>query len=701
MQPTESFQHRPLLIDDLKRCLPPSAIQTFGQLIDVLRIPNDFPRFPAVLAAVSKAIETYGTTLQMPNWKFRLIESVVNDLKADITDRLGWTTSSGELSQPLLRRLLNHAPYAVFLSVGMLPNSLAERYWVALGAEVAVCLATGMIFSCKYANELRKEITPQLFGSDKPSQPASWEKTAAKKQRLAAKLFEANNSPDPSGDTPLRLFDLKVGHELSHKLRYSSPRQRQALLDRHHQSEWQLQASAKQLLTRAESGDQTALLTMIAFQSGLSLKTTKEMPIRTALTCDDSIMGLNLSDGTILTNLACLTPASARPAPNANIFRAASWIAVKPLPMVVWILMQQLAKEHPMATTLGELLPDASTSGRQPTLADDDSVLKATTARFLASAGPVAVGLDIDRLSVALLTNDFGVIPGSKLYYALVRRESLWDAATRLFSYLGWGPAAPFIAGLPVGSHIVPQQAAIADWLRWMADEVKRWTPGRHCSIDRLVMHHNAYAHFCASVTVWLVAAREAKAFHFTTSNLDPNAAFASLLDKSVGAFPGDLWIPLCPTLRRQLALWRTHCTALECRLRKLGLPPEHLLAVMLKRFKAGEAVQMFFAIDVATYRPRYLGSADLTRWWPASHRFSSDFGRHFWETELRESGVRSSRIDLLMRHITQAVESHCSTHMDTLDQAADEITSAQTKLLQQLDCTPIPGLASRHKESS
>ena len=696
--------HHPLFTsaDDLQRCLEPTASQIFRQLSDVLLCPPDIPRLPIVLTMICKSISAYGATLHAPNGLFRHIHSVLEDLSTVVIEKLGWTTNSQELAQPLLRRLLPHAPYAVFLSAGMLPNDQAARYWVALGAEVASCLATGKTFSRSFANELRREITPQLFGTTSPAQtPASWEKSAAKKQRLAAKLFEANDCPDPSDSSPLGLFDLKAGFELSRKLRYSAPRQRQALLDRHHQSKWQFQASASLLLARAETGDQTALLTLVAFLTGLSLATTHEMPTCTALANDESVMALNLDDGTILTNVGRLTPSSAKPSPNATLFREASWIAVKPMPMVVVTLLRRLATQRQDASTLADLLPEASTSGRQLTLSDDHSALKATAARFLASAGPMTVGLGIDRLSAALLTNDFAVVPGSKLYYALARRDSIWEAANRLFYSLGWGPAAPFVPGLPVGSHIVPQREAITGWLTWMAEDIKRRATGRHCGIERLLMHHNAYARLCASITVWLVAAREAKEFHFTTCNLEPSATFASLLDKWVGAFPGELWVPLCPQLRTQLTLWLTHCNAFKRRMAKQGLPPENSLMAMLERFSVGEPVPLFFEVDIETYRPRPLGSADLTRWWPESHRFSPDFGRHFWETELREADVRSSRIDILMRHITQAVEGHCSTHSDVLVKVANDITAAQSELLRQVGFNPIQGLTSRHKEWS
>lgn len=704
MHPNDFPSKRPLFtsLSDLERCLVPAATQTLHQLTDVLLIPQDIPRLPIVLTLVCNAVKAYGSSLSAPNKLFNLIQSVVENLRADVIDRLGWTTSDHELAQPLLKRQLPHSPYALCLSAGILPTDQATRYMIAIGVEIALSLVTGKTFGRGFADQLRREITPRLYGSAGPADaPAKWDKTAARKLRLAAKLFEVDGSPDPSNTETLRLFDLKARLELSRKLHYSPPRQRQALLDRHHQCEWQLLASASQQFVRAQAGDQTALLTLIAFVAGLSLATTKDMPIGTALADDEAVMLLNLDDGTILTNLSRLTPAAAKPLPNATIFRAATWIAVKPLPVFLVELLRRLAEGRPGVTSLADLLPEASTSGRQLTLTDDHSALKATTARFLASAGPFAVGLGIDRLSAALLCNDFAVIPGSKLYYALSARQPIWDAASRLFGALGWGSAAPFVPGSPVGSHIVPTQEAITEWMTWMAEDVKRLAPGRHCGIDRLLAHHNAYACLCASVTVWLVAAREAKDFHFTTYNLGPAASFANLVDKWVGIFPGEMWIPLCTPLREQLTLWLAHCSAFERRLKKLGLAPEHPLMAMLERFIGGESVPMFFRVDLKTYHPQTLGSADLTRWWPESLRFSSDFGRHFWETELRQAAVRSSRIDLLMRHITQAVESHCSTNAEAPIKVAEDISAAQTELLKRLGFKSIPGLTSRHKEAS
>jgi hypothetical protein len=152
----------------------------------------------------------------------------------------------------------------------------------------------------------------------------------------------------------------------------------------------------------------------------------------------------------------------------------------------------------------------------------------------------------------------------------------------------------------------------------------------------------------------------------------------------------------MSPMLRTQIRLWLAHCSAFERRLGKIGLPPNHRLMTMLRGFNGGDELPMFFAVPGPDLAPVPLGSADLAQWWPAPYRFSTDLGRHFLETELRASGVSSSRIDLVLRHLTAGVEAHCSTHGDSLRQAAAEICSAQDRLLGELGFSPIVGLRSR-----
>lgn len=58
--------------------------------------------------------------------------------------------------------------------------------------------------------------------------------------------------------------------------------------------------------------------------------------------------------------------------------------------------------------------------------------------------------------------------------------------------------------------------------------------------------------------------------------------------------------------------------------------------------------------------------------------------------------GVRSSRIDVLMRHITLGVEAHCSTNEDKLADVAEEITFWQERLFESLGIKSVPGIVAK-----
>lgn len=679
------------------QALSPAAATTLNMLTDVLSAPADIPHATSVLNVVCAALAAFERELHTPNARFRYISDSLKMLRLEFETGLGQGANPTELEHSLLRRLHLHAPYALCLTLRGLPEHQSEPFLVACGAEIAMGMAHGKAFARGYANDIRREVSPHHFGyRHDDTGPCKWRRSFVRKFRAAAKLFDDNGNPHPEGADGVRLFDMQAGFELSRKVRYSPPRRRQALLDRTTLSAPQVTAAALQLVERAEGGDPTALLTMIASITGVSIATALSMPIRTMLEGRDSVMILNARQWTIDTNLARLTPDAARPPPGAAIFREAAPVSAKPLPAVVARLLACRLAMRPGAATLGELLPGAATSGRQAAIDGDPSALKPSIARFLASIGPFAVGLGIERLTAALVCNDFALVPGSKLYYALAERGAVWDGATTLFAALGWGQPVALAAGPACGSRIVPARAAVAEWLSWMAAELQRLTPGRRCHVERLVAHHNAYARCCASVAVFLLAARESRRLPFTTCNLSPDAEFASFVDKRTGVIPGALWQPMSPLLRAQVRLWLAHCVAFERRLAKLGLPGNHGLMTMLRSFNGGEELPMFFAVPGPKLSPMALGSADLAKWWPEPYRFSTDFGRHFFETELRASGVASSRIDLVLRHLTQAVEPHCSSHGDSLRQAAEEICNAQDRLLGGLGFSPIPGLRSR-----
>ncbi|AXS79109.1 hypothetical protein [Dechloromonas sp. HYN0024] len=680
---------------ETERNLNSEIIAVRDYLADVISAPADKPLFAEVVGIASSAIQIYGKTLLSPSPTFIVVEKSVAQLAIHLSQNGDISHKKEELEIPMFRRLLPYPGYSLCVSLHQAATANLLLELEATGLAIALALATGKKVEKAFATAIRRSVAPKLFDekcNDEKSHLA-WEGIYRKKRALAAEIFENGSNPNPESSNCERLFDVHARFELSRKMRYSPPRQRQAVLDRRHQSEAQLLESANALLKRAEGGEQTALLELVAFSLGLSLRTSIYIPLASIEISDAWIMALDIDAGLIKTNLDPITPSAATPETKACCFRPANKIIVKPMPAVVANLLRKLKREYPDASTLADLLPDANTYGRQLTLPNSDAALSPSIARMLSTAGPYCVNLGIDRLTAAILVNDYALIPGSKLYYCHVQRNETWAASKTLFAALGWGEPVSFEPGLPFGSRIVPTRDALYDWHTWMVSSVFELNPGRNSSIERLIGFHNAYARLCASIAIFCLAGREVKELRFNTHNLLPEADFSSFNDKWVGAFPGETKVPVNSILKKQLKYWYAHCAALYRRLQKNPVAENRKLIVALEAFHSGRCMPLFFEIDEnQEFSP--LGTAALTGWWPDELRFSGDLGRHFWETELREAGVWSSRIDLLLRHITHGVESQCSTCGDPLSLAAAAITGAQEKLLTQLGIEASPGLA-------
>jgi len=320
-------------LHQLESQLEAESACTLLQLLHVLNAPSDIPCIKAVVDSVCEAVSSYGVTLAKPSHTFHLVQRSLEALKNDIRNKFSDVSYGRDLEQPLLRRLVAHAPYALCLTLASLKKKEVVNAWAAAGVEIALCLATAHRFRAGFAQNIRRTLTPELFGlALKVEADANWSVIYVKTRVKAAQIFEAGESPDPQGGNPVRLFDIAAGYELARKTRYSPPRQRQAILDRRHQTIGQLQASAATLMEQGEKHDHTALLTIVAFCAGLSLRLTQSLPITRCREGDTWLMRLDIGAGVIMTNLDSLFPKAAIPAVGATCFRAANRVAVKPLP---------------------------------------------------------------------------------------------------------------------------------------------------------------------------------------------------------------------------------------------------------------------------------------------------------------------------------------------------------------------------------
>ncbi len=674
----------------------PQDKATLRQLIHVLCPPIDAPRLLEVLTGTLRSVKQYSGTLISPSESFLKIMAALESLIANSHPFLDVNKQRQELHHPLIRRLATHPAWALCIELSRAPES--SPILIAAGAEIALSLVKEKPFPKTYASSLRVA----LKNSDKDGEIIHvdrrplYQKHFSKIGQVASALFDAPN-PSKHGKGS-HSFEDRVTQYFFRKQTYAAPKHRQGILDQRCQSPLQLLQSSGELCEMAKTGNHAAQLIIMAFCCGLSAELTRDLPLQPHAP-DDWIIVIDIGAGVVKTNIESLFPDSASPSCNTlENYRDANKIIVKPLPKFIASLLANALMANPGARTIGELIPSDEVAGTTLTMPSYDTGIVPSVARFLNSAAPFAIQAGIDRLTVAAITNDFSVLPGSKFYYALVNRKEIWDASYTFFNALDWGEPVNLQNGLAVGSRIAPKREAISNLYGWMVDQVLSIAPGRRYTYLSLVSHHNVYALFCAAITILCLASRKAEKLHFTAAGLDERNLFVALCDKRTGQFPGALPVPINIILSEQIRLWRVHCDALDKRLEKLGLESSTSLRCYLHKVLNRENVQMFFRI----FRHRHvaLGTSDLSSWWPCDMKLTTNLGRDFWECELHLHGLQSTTIDMLLRHHLLGMECHTSTSDAVLSDWHLEVCKAQEATLKELGIKPVAGLSNKMNRS-
>jgi hypothetical protein len=564
-------------ISRLLQELTPESQLMLRKLSSVLTTPVDAPALLSVLAAAAQAVNAYGKTLVAPTEAFQRIAQTLEVLKDECGDNPQFYAAAAD--DPLRRRLLKNSAWALLLEMSKAPTP--ERLLVAAGVELAYCLATGKHFPNGYATNLRRALGPALdflrpVDDTKEGEPA-WLPHFRKVSREARRLFEAG--PLPPDDGRQASFNEVAINTLRGASLLPDVRHRQGILDHSHLSPAMLIASAEALRNAVDGCDDSALA-ILTFLSGLPLRTTTRIPL--AGTTEDWVMELDVEAGILRTDLELVFSKAARPR-EASAHRPAVRVIAKPLPLFLADALMVRLNENPDARCVGDLLPRATCDGSRLALTEEKFGIEPSLARFVRSAAGFAINHGVDRLAAAVVTNDFGVIPASKVYYCHIDRHEIWDVAEKLYDGLGWGLPTPYAEGMAFGSRVAPTREAIREWHRWLRINLILIKPGKNCGISSLLAFHNRFAEACAAITVFCLASRGTARIRITADALTENTGSILLFDKQVGHLPRPLPVPVNAHVTAQARLWRAHCRSLLRRLDNKGIAADSALHRQLK----------------------------------------------------------------------------------------------------------------------
>lgn len=315
----------------------------------------------------------------------------------------------------------------------------------------------------------------------------------------------------------------------------------------------------------------------------------------------------------------------------------------------------------PDAKTLGELYPEAPALVGDMALYDAKDEIRPSWARWINSFGVYMRRAGHDNFLTAIVTDDFGHIPRSKLYYATATRMEIWAATNRFYKQIGWGEAEPDrTAGVGFGCRVVPTLNAVHAAADWQLQKLAEVRLARNDDLAKLLEYHNRYVHVVGLRLAALLGLREDTCYQLWADIDERVDMWVELLDKIVTGAQGAMPVALCTYVRELISQYRKHCAAVARRLQTMGHKdtPFHLwLLAVVDR----ERVHLLcMASDVRHIRPA--GSSDVIGRLPKEHALAPDFGRKLLENQMRcltsrdataarKFALRSGDIDAMLRH--------------------------------------------------
>lgn len=474
-----------------------------------------------------------------------------------------------------------------------------------------------------------------------------WERSLNKLWPSLQLRYDVGGSGDEFGERTVQETQQK---ELLHRVRFASPKHRGGILDHRHLSAVEIKNLGPQLEAMLHSSSvqsQRAASAMLAWQAPFALHHLS----RVALLGHGSqewTMCLDLERGLWLTNIECIAPEQHTKLDSDGHFEACM-VSAKPLPRSLHSYL--VSRFESGMTCVGDLLPIL------PSIDSADSVLPSSRqivpsfARWINSSGVFMRLLEIDGLIAAVLSNDFGMVAKSKLYYTVVMPQELWTASQSLYAQLGWSDPVSMPEGLmAVGANAVPTDQRVQQVFQWLEQWVESARPSNRSSLESVLEFHNRYASAVAWLIGFATSARRVSQVEWSAQSLHEGCNALVLDDKKVMDLPGGLPVPLPSLMQEQLHLYYKHLGALEGRLRhQAGYFRSHV-SPWLQSVIARQNQRLFRSIspkgklgDISTH--------SLVKELPDTCQVAPDCGRKFWETTLRHSGICTSHIDAFLRH--------------------------------------------------
>ena len=614
----------------------------------------------------SRAVAAAAAFIERPTEEVKAVASQLLALCERVQVELD-TTGTAEVHSTRGRRLANHPGWHMCITLGTADAAERESAFVLGGLLLLMAAHKGRPVTRAQADSVRRQAVTgdlsleQLRGllhADIDAAQTQWPWLAPMQRKWPA----TQNALVQDAIVPIAAPDFheRARGQLFGRAHYASPARRAGVVTARDLSEGQFVQACAQVGRWIDEDDWRGAFAFLAATSSLTVDLLAEMPLADAVdatwaTCLDLDAGTQKFDVEFLVQQAAAMPREGAAVP-------ACFVIEKPLAARLVQNMRARRERFPHAATLGDLYPEAAaTVTGYSELMPDGGEIRCSWARWTNSSGLYMRRTGMDNLLASIVSGDFGHVPASKLYYAVVGQDEIWQAASKFFREAGWGEAVPTpTRRLGFGSRVVPTDDALRQAAAWHREQVQAALPSRReRSLARLLGFHNKYVSLIGFELALVLGLREVRQYDLWADIDEAQDRWVEVSDKGVPGPLGALPVPLSPRARQAIRLYRSHCHAVADRLASLGQAGcgahQWLLSVC-----RGERVGLLCRLTSVDGVNR-AGSADAIGVLPTHLSIAPDAGRKWLENALRHWGVRTGDIDATLRHEVIGQSRFCS----------------------------------------
>jgi hypothetical protein len=406
-----------------------------------------------------------------------------------------------------------------------------------------------------------------------------------------------------------------------------------------------------------------ACLALVSLASSLPPKLALQIPLR-----DNDDLWLDVDAGLLHWNLNRVVQRdSPDPVLLENSYRPSSIIRL-PLPTLVVSTLKILKSSDSEACKLENLLfgpvPDKAELLRryeQFIKLGDSSSHCPRPSRFAYSFGRSVLKTTGQDVVAALTSLDFALAAPGQLHYVCLNESVLFDALDKTYSFLGLGETARPQNNGYIGSPLRPRNDVIVKaWKkqREESDRLKRLITPR-MSIRDFIAIYNQLSFFYLGAITFLSGHRGTRLERLTYPMLFSSEEFLTISDKESSEYSAYRVLPRFQSLDAILEAYQSLLCSLSNRIDR----HDRKLAKRLTDISLGKRKNcpLFFILrengktwELMPIRTKHLADYFLTNFGAARN-----FARHFWLSQLIESGTPRMLPRFFLGHARRGVEPH------------------------------------------